>query len=92
MAKLKIQPLGDRVVVKPEDKKEQTKAGIIIPESASESNPKIGEVVAVGELKEIKDVKVGDKVVFSEYGYDEVEIDGQKYLIIESKKLLALVK
>ena len=92
MAKAKLQPLGDRVVVKPKTEDEKTKAGIILPESASKERPKLGEVVAVGELKEAKDVKVGDTVVFSEYGYDEIEIDKEKYYIMESKKLLAILK
>ena len=92
MAKAKLIPLGDRVVVKPKSEDEKTKAGIIIPESASKEKPKMGEVVAIGELKEAKELKVGDTVVFSEYGYDEIEIDGEEYYILESKKLLAIVK
>ena len=92
MSKTKIVPLGDRVVVTPIESEEKTKSGIIIPDTASKERPKMGKVVAVGELKDVKDIKEGDTVIFSEYGYDEVEIDGQEYFVIESKKLLAVVK
>ncbi len=90
--KVQISPLGDRVIVDPKINDGNTKSGIIIPENANKEKPKQGEVVGVGELKDIKDVKVGDTVVFSDYGYDEVEIDGKKYFIVQSKNLLAVIK
>ena len=96
----RVRPLRDRVVVKPDtiEGEEKTKSGIIIPESASKEKPYEGEVVAVGEGRMddgvlIKpDVKVGDKVIFSKYGYDEVEVDGIEYYILKGESILAVIK
>lgn len=94
MAKVNISPLGDRVLVSPDVKDDsKSPSGIIIPESAvSKEKPKQGKVVAVGELDDVKDVKVGNTVLFSDYGYDEVKVDGKEYYIIQSKNLLAVIK
>lgn len=93
MAKINISPLGDRVLVDPEENKDsKTASGIIIPDTASKEKPKQGNVIAVGELKDVKDVKKGDTVLFSDYGYDEVKVDGKEYYIIQSKNLLAVIK
>jgi chaperonin GroES len=93
-----IKPLGDRVVVKPEEKGEQKLAsGIIIPESADKERPMKGTVVAVGpgKMEEGKrapmSVEVGDEVLFSKYGYDEVKIDGQDYFILAESGILGIV-
>ena len=94
---MNLQPLGDRVVVKPMSEEDmKTPSGIIIPDSAQEK-PQEGEVVAVGpgepdkELgKRIKpDVSKGDKVVYSKYGGTEIKVDGQEYLILSSRDILA---
>ena len=93
-----IKPLGDRVVVKPEEKGEQKLAsGIIIPETADKERPMKGVVVAVGPGK-MEDgkrapmsVKEGDEVLFSKYGYDEVKIDGREYLILPESSVLAVL-
>jgi len=94
---MKLQPLGDRVVVKPkEDLEARTKSGLVIPDTAKEK-PQLGEVLAVGpgEYQEGKriplDVKVGDKVVYSKYGGTEVKLEGEEYLILSSRDLLAVV-
>ncbi len=93
MAKVNIAPLGDRVLVDPEVKDDtKTASGIILPDSANKEKPKQGSVVAVGELEDVKDVKVGDTVLFSDYGYDEVKVDDKEYYIIQSKNLLAVIK
>ena len=92
MAKTSITPLGDRVLVDPVVADEKTASGIIIPDTASREKPKQGKVVAVGELEEVKNVKVGDTVLFSDYGYDEVKADDHEYYIIQSKNLLAVIK
>ena len=89
MAKKNVTPLGDRVLVEPLVVDETSPAGIIIPETASKEKPKQGTVIAVGELDDVKDVKKGDTVLFSDYGYDEVNVDGKEYYIIQSKNLLA---
>jgi chaperonin GroES len=87
----KIQPLGDRVAVKPIKEEEKSTSGIILPESSTNEKTQLGEVIAVGELKDTV-VKVGDTVLFSEYGYDTVEVDGDEYYIMKSEKVLASLK
>ncbi|HEX8947010.1 MAG TPA: co-chaperone GroES [Candidatus Paceibacterota bacterium] len=96
---ISIQPLGDRVVVKPVGKEELSKSvsGIIIPDTANKEKPERGTVVAVGPGK-YEDgervpmaVKVGDTVLFSKYGYDEVKIDGEEYYILAESSVLAII-
>ncbi len=94
-----IKPLNDRVVVKPIEPEETTKGGIIIPDTASKEKPMMGEVVAVGDGA-VKDdgsrrpmsVKVGDKVLFSKYSPEEIDIDGEKYLIMREDSILAILE
>ena len=95
---MNLQPLGDRVIVKPlSEEDNKTPSGIYIPDTAKEK-PQEGEVVAVGpgELNEngenIKpDVEVGDKVVYSKYGGTEIKVEGIEYLILSSRDILAKV-
>lgn len=96
---MKIKPLNDKVVVKPLKQDEKTKSGIFLPDSARDEKPEQGEVVAVGTGKmldngtrAVMSVKVGDKVLFTKYSPDEVEIDGIKYLVIEEEKILGVVE
>jgi len=89
MSKVKINPIGDKLVVKPIKEEEKTKSGIILPESATKETPNMGEVVAVGELSE--NIKVGDRVLFSEYGYDKVELEEEEYYIMKEEKVLAVI-
>ncbi len=92
-----LRPLGDKLVVKPLDKQQTTKSGIYIPETAKEK-PQEGEVLAVGTGKWVNDtlkpleVKVGDKILFSKYGGDEVKIDDQELKIISESDVLAVVE
>lgn len=95
--KLAIKPLGDRVVVKPLAKEEKSAMGIIIPDSAKQDAPSKGTVVAVGagryddgDLLPMS-VQVGDQVLFSKYGYDEVKIDGEDYYILSESNVLAVL-
>jgi chaperonin GroES len=100
-AKSKILPLGDRVLVRPieEKKEEKTESGIYLPESAKKEGRFIhGEVVAVGkgwyqdgELIPLR-VVVGDKILFSKYDGDELEIDGKKLMIIKEDNISAIIK
>lgn len=94
---MRLRPLGSRVIVRPLQSEEKTPSGIIIPDTAKEK-PKRGEVIAVGSGKRLKngktvplDVMVGDKVIFSEYAGDEVEVNGEKYLIMDESDILAIV-
>jgi chaperonin GroES len=94
---LSIIPLADRVVVKPLSRDEVSLSGIIIPDTASREKPERGTVVAVGTGKHDNGslvpmtVKVGDTVLFSKYGYDEVKIDGTEYLILSEASVLAIL-
>ena len=95
---MNLQPLGDRVVVKPlSEEDSKTPSGIYIPDTAKEK-PQEGEVVAVGpgepndNGEKIKpDVEKGDKVVYSKYGGTEIKVDGEEYLILSSRDILAVV-
>ncbi|MDO8572252.1 MAG: co-chaperone GroES [bacterium] len=99
--KIKIVPLGDKVLVKPMSGEEgkKTKSGIIIPETIDKEKPEQGKVIAVGDgrmndegkLLPMK-VKVGDTVLFSKYGPDEVKIDGEEYFILSEGSILAIIK
>jgi chaperonin GroES len=94
--KFSLQPLEDRVVVKPSEEEETTASGLVIPDTAKE-RPQEGEVIAVGpgrfeEGNRIPmDVKVGDKVIYSKYGGTEVKIEGDDYLILSARDVLAVV-
>ncbi len=96
--KVRIKPLGDRVVVKPIEEEEVTKSGIVLPDTAKEK-PQKGEVLAVGSGKLLEngervplEVKVGDIVVFAKYGGTEIELDGEEYVILSERDLLAVVE
>jgi chaperonin GroES len=99
-SKINIQPLADRVLVRPDkdDKEQKTDSGIIIPETVGKDKPQQGEIIAVGEGKYddgelIKPtVKVGDTVIFSKYGYDEIKVDDEEYYILKEDSILAVIK
>ena len=94
---MNIKPLGDRVVTKMAEAEETTNSGIILAGSAKEK-PQFAEVIAVGpggvvDGKEVKmELKVGDKVIMSKYAGTEVKIDGEEYIIISQKDVLAVVE
>ncbi|OHA79470.1 MAG: co-chaperone GroES [Candidatus Yonathbacteria bacterium RIFCSPHIGHO2_01_FULL_44_41] len=97
--KRKIVPLGDRVLVRIVEAETRTKSGIIIPDTVNKERPEQGMVVAVGagrttdEGKTITPkVKVGDVVIFSKYGPDEIKLDGEEYYILSELNVLAVVK
>jgi chaperonin GroES len=98
--KVGVIPMNDRVIVKPVSKDEgtMTSFGIIIPDSAKEK-PEQGTVVAVGPGKKNDDgkvvplsVKVGDKIMFSKYGFDEIKVDGIEYYILPESSILAVIQ
>lgn len=91
----KLQPLADRVLVKPIEKEEKTKSGIYLPDTAKEK-PQEGEVIAVGpgkmtdEGKRIPmDLKVGDRVVYAKYGGTEIKVDEEEMMILRESDILA---
>ena len=96
-----IKPLGDRVIVRPltdEEAGTVSLSGIIIPESAKKEKPEQGIVIAVGAGKWDEDgekripmeVKDGDRVVFSKYGYDELKIENKEYFIVSESSILGV--
>jgi len=91
---MQLKPLGDRVVIKPTPQAEMTKSGIILPETADKEKKAEGEIIAVGQGEKISKLKlsVGQKVVFRQYGGDEVTIDDVDYKILSEDDLLAVVE
>ena len=89
---MNLKPLADRVLVKPAAAEEKTVAGIIIPDTAKEK-PLKGEVLAVGNgtKDEVMVLKVGDTVLYGKYSGNEVELDGEKYLIMRQSDVLAVL-
>jgi chaperonin GroES len=97
MAKLKIRPLDDRIVVKPEEAEETTAGGIVLPDSAREK-PQRGTVLAVGPGRLLDSgnrgtlsVAVGDVVIYGKYGGNELEVDGHDVKILRESDILAKV-
>ena len=99
MADFSLKPLEDRIVVKPSEEEETTASGIVIPDTAKE-RPQEGKVVAVGPGRFDEDgknripvdVKAGDTVIYSKYGGTEVKVEGEEYLILSARDVLATVK
>ncbi len=98
MAKINIQPLFDNVLVKPLAAEEKLPSGIILPDSAKEK-PQMGEIMAIGPgatdekgnpVKMV--VKVGQKVMYKKWGGNEVKVNGQEWMLVEQKDILAIVE
>jgi len=97
-SKLKLKPLGGRVIVEPIEQEEMTAGGIILPETAKEK-PQEGKILAAGpgdrdeDGKRIAlDVSVGDRVLYAKYSGTEVKMDGKKLLIMRESDILAIVE
>ena len=97
MASLNLRPLGDRVVVKPLEREEVTKSGIVLPDTAREK-PQQGEVLAVGPGRVLDtgervtpDVKQGERVLFAKYSGTEFKLDQDELLILRESDILAIV-
>lgn len=94
-----LRPLGDKIIVKPLEKEEMTKGGIIIPDTADKERPEQGEVISVGPGRVLDNgqtaamnVKAGDKVVFKKYAPDEVKVDGTEYLVVSESDIIAVIE
>jgi len=94
---MKFKPLGDRILLKQLEAKEQTKGGIVIPDTVKEK-PQEGEIIAVGEGKKNSEgkivplsLKVSDKILYGKYSGTEVVIDGEDYLIIREEDVLGII-
>jgi chaperonin GroES len=97
-SKLKLKPLGGRVIVEPTEQEEMTAGGIILPETAKEK-PQEGKILAAGpgDRKEDgervpMDVQIGDKVLYAKYSGTEVKMDGKKLLILRESDILAVIE
>ena len=98
MAKTKLRPLSDKIVVKRLEAEEKTKGGIVLPDAAKEK-PKEGKVISIGQGKMLKDgtrakfqVKKNDRIIFSSYAGTEVKIDGDELIIMSEDDVLAVVE
>ena len=96
---MNIKPLGDHVLIEPLPQAEKTKGGIFLPESAEKERPEQGQIVAVGPGKKLisgkiipLNVQVGDKVLFTKYGPNEIKVDDKEYLIAKEEDILAVIE
>jgi len=96
---MKLKPLRDHVILEPITQEEKTKGGIFLPDTASKERPEQGKVVAVGpgrlNLKGQRvpmEVKVGDTVLFSKYGPNEIKVDEKEYLVAKEEDILAILQ
>ena len=97
MSKLKIKPVGDRILVQHAEEKEQVRGGVIIPDSAKEK-PQQAKIIALGTGAKSKDgaviafeVKVGDTVLLGKFAGAEVQLDGQKYTLVREDDILGVI-
>jgi chaperonin GroES len=95
---VRLRPLGDRVLVKAVEKKDEVRGGLIIPDTAKEK-PQEGEIIAAGKGKIGEDgklipmdVKPGDKILYGKYSGSEIKIEGQEYLIMHQDDILGIVE
>lgn len=93
-----LKPLNEHVIVKPLSKEEKTASGIILPETVKEK-PEQGEIIAVGPGKLLENgqrapltVKIGDKVIFTKYSPNEINVENQEYLVLNESDILAIVE
>jgi len=96
---MNIKPLSDHVLLEPLKEEQKTKTGILLPETVEQEKSEQGTVIAIGPGKKGKDgkitpleMKVGDIVLFTKYGPNEVKVDGKDYLIAEEKDILAILE
>jgi chaperonin GroES len=83
-----IKPLADRVVAEPVEAESKTASGLYLPGGAQEK-PKVAKVVAVGP--DVKNIKVGDRILYEDYSNTDVKVDGKSYIIVKEEKVLATV-
>ncbi|OHA62141.1 MAG: co-chaperone GroES [Candidatus Wildermuthbacteria bacterium RIFCSPHIGHO2_01_FULL_45_20] len=96
---MKIKPLSDHVVIEPLKKEEKTASGILLPDTVEKERPEQGKVVAVGPGRRTEDgkvvpmdVKVGDIVLFTKYGPNEVKVEDKEYLIAKEDDILGVLE
>lgn len=96
---MKIKPLSDHILIKPSEKEEETKSGIVIPETSEKEEPQRGKVVAVGPGKKLSsgktvplEVQEGQTVLFRKYGPDQIKVEDEEYLIAKEEDVLAILE
>ena len=96
---MNIKPLADHVLIEPIKEEEKTKSGILLPETADKEKPEQGKVIAVGPGKKNDDgkvipveIKVGQKVLFTKYGPNEIKVEDKEYLIAKEEDILAIIE
>ena len=95
---MNIKPLSDHILIEPLKQEEKTKSGILLPDTAEKEKPEQGKVIAVGQGKKTEDgrivpleVKVGDVVLFTKYGPNEIKIEEKEYLIAKEEDIFAIL-
>lgn len=96
---MEIKPLADHILIEPIKEEERTKTGILLPETAEKEHPEQGKVIAIGPGRKTSagkiiplEVKVGDKVLFTKYGPNEIKVDDKEYLIAKEEDILAILE
>lgn len=96
---MKIKPLSDHILIEPLKQEEKTKTGILLPETVEKERPEQGRVIAVGPGKRLSsgkvrplEVKVGQKVLFTKYGPNEIKVEDKEYLIAKEEDILAILE
>jgi len=95
---MEIKPLSNHILIEPIKEKEKTKTGILLPETIEKERPEQGQVIACGPGRKTSsgkiiplEVKVGDKVLFTKYGPNEIKVDNKEYLIAKEEDILAII-
>lgn len=96
---MKIKPLSDHILIEPIKQEEKTKTGILLPETAEKERPEQGRVIAVGPGRKTSsgkiiptEVRVGQKVLFTKYGPNEIKVADKEYLIAKEEDILAILE
>jgi len=96
---MNLKPLADYLIVKPIEQEAVTKSGIVLPDTIDKEKPERGEVIAVGQGKQLESgalapmaVKVGQQVMFRKYAPDEIEVEGENYLVIRESDVMLIIE
>ncbi|MBU4275037.1 co-chaperone GroES [Patescibacteria group bacterium] len=96
---MNIKPLSDHILIEPIKEEEKTKSGILLPDTVEKEKPEQGKIIAIGRGRKMAsgkiiplEVKVGDKIIFTKYGPNEIKVDGKEYLIAKEEDILAIIE
>ena len=90
---MNIRPLGDRIIVKPSEQEEITKAGIVLPDTVDKEKKAQGEIIAIGEGEKIKklNLQIGDKVLYTSYAGSDIKVQDKEYKVLNEDEVLAVI-